>query len=253
MRVLLVDDEAPARNRLRRMISEVAGVEVAGEAENGVQALEQIEALHPDLMLLDIQMPLLGGFDLLDELRGAASPLVIFVTSYDQYALQAFEVSAVDYLLKPVSQERLAKALARARQSLDARAAAEVTRQQIERLASALSSQPRPAFERIVGRRGTRMLLIAVNDIQAFVADHELVFAILPEGRLLVNYTLRDLEARLDPERFARVHKQTIVNLNHVVELDPILKGGAVARLRGGTTVEISRRYALGLRERLGW
>ena len=99
MRVLLVDDEAPARNRLRRMLADIGGVEVAGEAENGVEALERVAALQPDVMLLDIQMPLLGGFELLEELTGMPAPLVVFVTSYDQYALRAFEVSAVDYLL----------------------------------------------------------------------------------------------------------------------------------------------------------
>lgn len=218
-----------------------------------MEALERVAALQPDVMLLDIQMPLLGGFELLEELTGMPAPLVVFVTSYDQYALRAFEVSAVDYLLKPVSEERLARAMAKAQQCLDARAPAQAAQEQIARLAAVLAAQPRPALQRIVGRRGPRMRLIAMDDVQAFVADHELVFAVTGDGRLLVNRTLRGLEARLDPERFARVHKQTIVNLNHVRELEPILKGGAVARLACGATVEISRRYAMGLRERLGW
>ncbi len=254
MRIIIVDDEEPARRRLRRLLEEIGGVEICAEAENGVDALESIASAKPDVALLDIQMPLLSGLDLVRELRAPDAPMVVFVTSYDQYALEAFEVSAVDYLLKPVSRERLEKSLAKVGQLLQARTGAQVTAEAIERLTAALNSKPKqPLLERIVGHRGQKVFLLPIDKVQAFVTEDELVFALLAEGRTLVNYTLRDLESRLDPERFARVHKQTIVNLNHLVELEPILKGGATARLANGQHVEISRRYAVGLRERLGW
>jgi DNA-binding LytR/AlgR family response regulator len=251
MRILIVDDELPARRRLRRLVEEIAaGDEIAGEAANGIEALEAIPALRPDLVLLDIQMPELGGLDMVRELHSPDAPAIVFVTSYDQYALEAFEVSAVDYLLKPVARERLEKALAKARQQ---RQQGAVTADAIARLSAALAARPNPPLERIVGHRGAKVVLIPIESIHAFVADDELVFAVTGAGRVLVNHTLRDLETRLDANRFARVHKQTIINLNHVLELEPITRGGASARLGCGVVVEISRRYAVGLREKLGW
>jgi len=250
MRILIVDDELPARRRLRRLIEEIGDDEIAGEADNGIEALEMIRALRPDLVLLDIQMPELDGLELVRELGASSAPPIVFVTSYDRYALEAFDVSAVDYLLKPVARERLEKALAKARQQ---RPQEPVTADAIARLTAALAVRANPPLERIVGHRGTKVLLIPVETVQAFVAEDELVFAVTAGGRVLVNQTLRDLEARLDANRFTRVHKQTVVNLNHVLELEPITKGGASARLACGIIVEISRRYAVGLREKLGW
>lgn len=254
MRILIVDDEGPARNRLRRLLEESApDAEIAAEAENGADALEKIETFKPDLLLLDVQMPLMGGFELVEELRGPDLPIIVFVTSYDQYALKAFEVSAVDYLLKPVSRERLAQAVAKVRSAIAAREGSRLTLASIERLTAALAAKPRTCLERIVARRGQKILLLSLDDVQAFIAEDELVFALSRDARLLVNYTLRDLESRLDAARFARVHKQAIVNLSHLVELEPVFKGGAMGRLACGATIEISRRYAVGLRERLGW
>lgn len=183
-------------------------------------------------------MPELTGIEVAQELHGPDIPLIIFVTAYDRYALQAFEVSAVDYLLKPVATDRLAKALAKASRMIDARAGVTGTLDQLRRLTEALAQSPRTRLQRIVGRRGQRMYLLPLENVQAFVAEDELVFALTAEGRHLVNHTLKDLETKLDRERFVRVHKQTIVNL---------------ARLAGGTTVDISRRYAVALREKLGW
>ncbi len=255
MRVLIVDDERPARNRLRRLLAAADGVEIAGEADSGVAALEMIEREKPDIVFLDVQMPALNGFEVVRELKGPAIPMVIFATSYDQYALQAFQVSAIDYLLKPVDPERLEKALGKARWALQARDGSKQTLANLERLAAALgqTQTPRTYMERVVGRRGPRMHVLALRQVHAFVAEDELVFALIGEGRMLVNYTLRDLEAKLDPEKFTRVHKQTIVNLASVSEIEPLSSGGAMARLQGGGTIEISRRYRGALQERLGW
>jgi two-component system LytT family response regulator len=243
MKVLIVDDERRARERLRRLLASFPDVEIAGEADDGLNALEAIQSQKPDAVFLDVQMPGLTGFDVVAGLLAANRPLIVFVTAYEEYALRAFEVSAVDYLMKPVEEGRLARAVIRLRDS---------TRQGgIEELLAALHrGQP---LQRIVGRRLHKLHVLQVDTIQAFVADQELVFAMTPQGRFLVNSTLRDLEARLNPGCFARVHKQTIVNLAKIAELDPIVKGGAVARLESGETIEISRRYAVGFREKLGW
>ncbi len=252
MRVLIVDDERPARNRLRRLLENSGNVEIAGEANTGLAALEMIEREKPDIVFLDVQMPPPNGFEVVRELRTPNVPLVIFATSYDQYALRAFEVSAVDYLLKPVEADRLDKALEKARTLLAARQGPRTTLENLEKLASALA-QPRTFLERVVGRRGTRLHVLPLRQVHGFVAEDELVFALIGDGRMLVNYTLRDLEAKLDPEKFARVHKQTIVNLSSIAEIEPLASGGAMARLQSGASIEISRRYRSTLQEKLGW
>ena len=252
-RVLIVDDERASRRRLAKLLTGMADVEIIGEAENGIAAVEMIEREKPDVVLLDVQMPGLDGFEVVSELRGPYMPLIIFVTAYDQYALKAFELSAVDYLLKPVAVERLEKALAKARQLNTIPAAAELALEQIHNLAAALGKD-RPAYlQRVVGRRSNKLQIIPVGTIQAFVTDSELVFAINAEGRLLVNHTLKELEARLDPEHFVRVHKGTIVNLARVVEIEPMFKGGAVAKLQCGSRIDISRRYGVSLRKKMRW
>ena len=243
MRVLVVDDERRARERLTRMLGSYRDIEVAGEAENGESALEAISGLRPDAVFLDVQMPGLDGFEVLAEMNEAQRPLIIFVTAYDQYALKAFEVNAVDYLLKPVEDDRLARAIGRLRER--------ASQDGIVRLMAALQ-KPQP-LQRIVAKKLQKLHVISVNVVEAFVADGDLVFAITPEGRFLVDKTLRDLEGSLDQEQFARVHKATIINLQRIVVLEPILKGGATVRLESGHIVEISRRYAQPLRQRLGW
>jgi two-component system LytT family response regulator len=242
MRVLIVDDERRARDRLVRMLAAFPDVEVAGESGDGIAALEAIGATRPDVVFLDVQMPGLSGFDVLAELPAAGRPLVVFVTAYDNYALQAFEVSAVDYLLKPVEEERLARAVAKLRD--------QAARDGIDRLLATL--QKSQTLQRIVGKRLQKLHVLALDAIDSFVAEDELVFAVNASGRFLVDRTLRDLEARLDPERFARVHKRAIVNLAKIKEIEPIVKAGASARLESGQTIEISRRYAHELRQKLG-
>jgi two-component system LytT family response regulator len=251
MKALLVDDERLARVGLRRLLEAYADITVVGEAANADEAVSQIRRLHPDVVFLDVEMPGHSGLEMLENLEEL--PAVIFTTAYEEYALRAFDVSAVDYLLKPVEAERLGKALAKARQLLEARANAQVGLANIERLKSALTQLPRPYLQRLVGRRGNKLHLLPIDDVQACVSEDELVFALAPAGRFLINHTLKDLEERIDPEKFARVHKQTIVNLGAISEIDPLLKGGATARLHCGITIEISRRYAVGLRQKLGW
>jgi len=250
VRVLIVDDEPKARKRMIRLLSAHSGIEIVGEAGDGPTALEMIETSRPDLVLLDIQMPEMSGFDLLEEIPPGKFPLVVFVTAYDQYAIKAFDVNAVDYLLKPVTPERLAKTLERVSRTSSAREAASGA-DQIRRLADTFLAGRRRTLERVLGRRGGKLQVVPVSAVEVFSAEGELVFASCPQGRLLTNYTLKALENRLDQDRFVRVHKSSIINLDHLRELDIRATGGAVARLASGLTVDVSRRFVSNLRERL--
>jgi two-component system LytT family response regulator len=236
MRVLVVDDERRARQRLIRLLAAFDAITVAGEAENGMQAVEQAEALKPDAMFLDIQMPGMDGFEVLENL--AQRPSIVFVTAYDRYAIQAFEANAVDYLLKPVEPERLARAVVKLRER----------RTNLDGLI-----QSRPPSKRLIGKRLQRMHVLSVESIEYFICENELVFAAGADGRFLLNTTLRNLETRLDPEQFTRVHKSAIVNLAKVVEIDPDSRSSGSVRLQSGQCIELSRRQAAGLRELLGW
>ena len=243
MRVLVVDDERRSRERLLRLLKEMPDVEIAGEAADGVTALDTISRVRPDAVFLDVQMPGLTGFDVVSTLPAVGRPLVVFVTAHDQYAFQAFDVSAVDYLLKPVTHDRLARALKRL-QDRDAHA-------RLTRLVGHLE-QTRP-LERIVGKCQQQLRVLPVETVEVFVASRDVVCALTPDGRFSIDKSLRELETVLDPVRFARVHKQAIVNLAKLLVLEPIARGGVLGRLHSGHTLHISRRYAMALRHKLGW
>lgn len=236
MKVIIVDDERRARERLARLLSPFPDLNVVAEAENGLDAIARIDALKPDAVFLDIQMPGIDGFEVLENLT--SRPQIIFATAYDQYAIRAFEANAVDYLLKPIEADRLSLAVARLRErqsSLDA------------------FLRSRPPLKRLVGKRLQRLHVLPVEQIEYFLADGELVFAVTAAGRHLLNTTLRDLESRLAPDQFIRIHKSAIVNLSHVAELDPDSRSSGSVRLLSGESIELSRRYAARLRNLLGW
>jgi DNA-binding LytR/AlgR family response regulator len=247
MRTLIVDDEAPARERLKRYLANLDGVEVIGEAKDGVQAVEMIEAWSPDLVLLDIQMPELDGFGVIEALEDP--PAIIFVTAYDQYAIRAFEVHALDYLLKPFSQQRLAKAIHRARKAL------------VE--GKDLSAQLRPLLEGLAaeGRYLTRLAVRDRDCIRVLDADsvdwigieNEQVTVHVGDHAYPVRRSLSELEARLDPGHFFRAHRSAIVNLDRVQEIIPWFKGSHILRLTTGAEVDLSRAQARVLRRLLGW
>jgi len=243
MRVLIVDDERRPRERLTRLLTTTPDVEVVGEAASGVAALEAIPRLLPDAVFLDVHMPGLTGFEVLAALPAAGRPLVVFVTAHNQYALQAFDVSAVDFLVKPVTPDRVSRSLSRLRDR-DAQ-------QRLTRLAAHLE-QTQP-LRRIVGKRRQECHVLPVETIEAFVAEQELVCAVTAAGRYVVEKTLRELEAALDADQFVRVHRSVILNLATLTVLQPIVRGGATARLQSGQVIDISRRYAQPLRDKLGW
>jgi two-component system LytT family response regulator len=256
LRVLIVDDEPLARARVRRLLADVGGATVVGEAGSVPEAKTAVAALAPELLLLDIQMHDQDGFALLEALP-EPKPLVVFVTAFDHYAVRAFEANAVDYLLKPFRAERLAAALERARRDL-ARPA-EIS----ERLAQMLSEVARlraggpatsAALERFSVRAGARQLILRSEEILWFGAEDKLVFAATKLGHHYVNFTLDQLEQRLDPARFQRVHRSAIVNLDHARSLHPAFAGTWRLRLDddGRTEVPVSRNRARDLRARLG-
>jgi len=247
MRTLIVDDESPARERLKRLLADVEEVELIGEAESGVQAVEMIERKRPDLVLLDIQMPGLDGFGVIEAL--ADPPLVIFVTAYDEYAIRAFEVNALDYLLKPFSRERLERAIRRAQEAL-------VEEQdfaaRLGPLLESLAAQGR-YLTRLAVRDRDRIRVLGVDEVDWIGVEGERVLVHAGDKAYPIRRTLAELEARLDPARFFRAHRSAIVNLDRVKEVIPWFKGSHKLRLTTGAEVELSRAQARALRRILEW
>jgi two-component system LytT family response regulator len=235
MRVIIVDDEPLARAVLREHLNAHADVEVVGECANGFEAVKAIAELAPDLVFLDIQMPKLDGFEVV-ELAGAKTHYV-FVTAYDQFALRAFDVHALDYLLKPFTRERLAQALAHARERMAAPAQSEDA---MRALVSDAQARHQP-LERVLIRDGARVQVIPVERIDYVEAQDDYV-AFFAEGRQwLKNQRMAELESQMDPRAFLRVHRSYIVNLGAIARIEPTGKDGHCALLKSGARIPISR------------
>lgn len=247
LRTLIVDDEAPARERVRKLISDNSLIELIGEAEDGIKAVEAIEELNPDLVLLDIQMPWLDGFGVIKMLQNP--PLIIFVTAYDEYAIQAFEVNALDYLLKPFTRTRLERAIERAYQEFSKRTNFSA---KLDALFETLKEKPR-YLERIAVRKGSRLFITDVSDIDWFGAESGLIFIHTKEEKYITNYTLEELESRLNPNMFFRAHRSAIVNLSKIKEIIPWFAGSHKIRLTTGAEVDLSRNQAKELRKIIKW
>ena len=241
MRVMLVDDEQAARERLRQMLGGMPCLEVVGEAADGEEALQKVVELHPDLLLLDIQMPGCSGLEVAACLP-APRPKIVFCTAFDQYAVDAFEVHAADYLLKPVNRVRLARAIERARGgSPDAGG-------EVERVLQAL----RTRNTRLLARCGEGYKVVPQQDVVYFLSEGGLTKLCARERSYILDPTLNDLEDRLDPAFFFRVSRAAIVNLNCVTEVQPLAGGTADVVLNAGVRVEVSRRRLKDLLDRLG-
>jgi two-component system LytT family response regulator len=247
LRVLIVDDESPARERLRRLLEEVPDVEIIAEAQNGIQAIEMIEEQSPDLVFLDIQMPGLDGFGVVEALN--QPPPVIFVTAYDEYAIRAFEVNALDYLLKPFSKERLVQAIGRAREDMRE---SRLFQGKLGSLLMSFAGQGR-YLARLAVWHGGNIHLLEVDDIDWIGIEGSQSIVHVGEEVYPVRRTLAELGARLDPERFFRAHRSAIVNLDRVSEIIPWFKGSHKLRLSSGAEVELSRARARDLRRFLEW
>ena len=250
IRTLIVDDEPIARQILRDELGGFSDVDVVGEAENGVEALAKIGQLTPDLVLLDLQMPGLGGFDVIRRLPEDALPIIIIVTAYDQHAIRAFEAGALDYLLKPVSQERLEKALDRAR-ALHGRPR-EVA-ESLERLSEATGPPGAAKTRKVVGRAGEEYFLLNIEDVLAFQAERELVWIVTARRRYLATQALRHIDSRLRGTPFQRVHRNALVNVNHVRKMSPLSSQRWLLTLSNGQEFTVSKRQAHHVRQMLQW
>jgi len=247
LRTLIVDDEAPARDRLRRLLSGVEDVDVVGEAADGLQAVEMIEEQNPDLVLLDVQMPGLDGFGVIQALE--APPAIIFVTAYDEYALRAFEVHALDYLLKPFPRKRLEAALGRAREAL---AGEQDLAARLAPLVESLAAEGH-YLTRLAVRDRDRIRVLDAAEVDWIGIEEEQVVVYVGERTYTIRRTLAELEAGLDPAHFFRAHRSAIVNLDRVREIVPWFKGSHILRLTTGAEVDLSRARARQLRDMLGW
>lgn len=244
MRVLIVDDEEPARNLLRELVGEIDGVEIAGEAANGFEAVQRAEELLPDLLLLDIRMPKLSGFEVL-ELLGDRFP-AIFVTAHDDRALEAFEVQAVDYVLKPVSAERLREALERARRRIAAGSPAPAGRA----LARAAEREGAP-LERVLVREEGRIDVLPAAAIDYVEAADDRVVLVARGARHGKAERLKELAAALDPQRFVRIHRSYLLNVERLARLELYAKDSWIAILTDGTKLPVSRAGYARLRDLL--
>jgi two-component system LytT family response regulator len=240
IRALIVDDEPLARERIRMLLDNEPGFEIVGESANGVEAIRDIQRLTPDLVFLDVQMPELTGFEVLDGLQQARWPVIIFVTAYDQYALKAFDVCALDYLLKPFDRERFTRALRRARAELERRRAGQVN-EQVLRLLSEL--QQGKHLEKLIIRDGGRVIFLRTDEIDWIEAAGNYVRLHAGTQEHLYRETMTKLEARLNPQRFARIHRSAIVNTERIKELQPWFRGDYIIVLRDNQKLTLSRTY----------
>jgi two-component system LytT family response regulator len=236
--VLIIDDEPIARRGVRLQLKGDPEVEIVGECANGPEAVAAIQKLAPDLVFLDVQMPEMDGFEVIEAIGVERMPRVIFVTAYDQYTLRAFEVHALDYLLKPFDRERFLKALNHARSSLER---GEFNRQLIRLLDDRLAA--RKPLERLVIKSGGRIYFLNVEEVDWIEAADNYVELHVGRESHLLRETISGLAARLDPARFLRIRHSTIVNLERVKELRPLFRGEYLIILRDGTELTSSRRY----------
>ncbi len=242
---LIVDDEPLARDRVKRFLRDEHDIRIIGECGNGREAVAAIRERKPDLVFLDIQMPEKNGFEVVKALDERTMPAVIFVTAYDQYALQAFDVHALDYLLKPFNRERLHKAVSHARDQIETRRIGNLD----ERLASLIKDlkSEKKHLERLVVKSVGRVFFLKVDEIDWIEAAGNYVKLHAGREAHMIRETMNGIEAKLDPDKFLRIHRSTVVNIDRIKELHPMFSGDYAVILRNGTELALSRNY----RERL--
>ena len=240
VKVLIVDDEPLARDRIREMLTDYPEMEVVAEARNGQEAVESIETHAPDLVFLDVQMPDFNGFDVLQNLKLDRMPLIIFVTAYDQHAIHAFEVHAVDYLTKPFDRKRFAEAIDQAKIFMKGTGESDTSR--IMKMLQDFKAGPR-YLERFAIKHGEKTFFIRSEDIDAIEAQGNYVRLNLGNSSHLLRETLSNIEAQIDPRVFVRIHRRTIVNINRVKELQAWARGEYRVVLQNGAHYSLSRGY----------
>jgi two-component system LytT family response regulator len=235
LRVLVIDDEPPARRKLLMMLATEPDIEVVDQAANGIDAVAAIEKLKPDAIFLDIQMPGMNGFEVLEAIEIEPMPLVVFVTAFDQHAVKAFEVHAADYLLKPFDRTRLQNCLSRlrdARESMDSK---------LKKLLEEF--RPRDYLTRVIVKSRGRVLFLNVDDVDWIETSANYVELHSGRNSYLLRETLQSLETRLNPRQFARLHRTIIVNIDRIRELQPWSHGDFIVILKDETKLRMSRRY----------
>jgi two-component system LytT family response regulator len=246
LRALIVDDEPVARRRLRALLESEATVEIIGECEDGTAAIDDIRRSRPDVVFLDVQMPGLDGFDVVDALEPAEQPAIVFVTAYDRYAVRAFDVHAVDYLLKPFERARLRKTLARLETLNDARDAAQRVHAAVE---SVRAQQP---LRRVLVKSAGKVYAVRLQDVDSIQSAGHYLEMHAGSATHLVRGSIGGIETRLDPARFTRIHRSVIVNVDRIRELQPAFHGEFVVILQNGRRLRCSRSYGDALKKTLG-
>lgn len=249
VKALIVDDEPIARRVLREELELFPEVLVVAEACDGRDALQKIAKLKPEIVFLDLQMPVMSGFEVVRNLSGPTLPVVIIVTAFDQHAIQAFETGAIDYLLKPVGEARLRTAVERAQAMLGR--PAEIAAK-VDKIAS-IQPPAAPRNRKIVGRTGEEYFLLDLDEVLAFQAERELVWIITAKQRLLATQSLRSIEERLAEPQFQRVHRNAIVNVNHVRKMSTMSSQRWLITLSNSLQLVVSKRQAHNIRQILGW
>jgi DNA-binding LytR/AlgR family response regulator len=250
LKTLIVDDEPVARRVLREDLEMWPDVQVVGEADNGKDALLRIEQLKPDLVLLDLQMPVMGGFEVARNLAGEHAPVVVIVTAFDRHAVQAFEEGAVDYLLKPVDEARLRTAVERAKSMRDR--PLEIA-DRVARIAASTGAADSAQGRKVVGRNGADYFLLDADEILAFQAERELVWIVTADQRLQATQPLRAIQGRLGDAQFQRVHRNAIVNVNHVRKMSAISSQRWLITMSNSLELIASKRQAHNIRHILHW
>jgi len=252
LRTIIADDERPARNFLKNILLGFGDVELIGEAESGAEAFELIKREKPDLALLDLQMPELSGLEVVKLLRKNQMPLVAFITAFDEYAIRAFEVNAVDYLLKPVEKERLRETLDRVQERLEHKDFRETETRKMKNAFDVYESNRTGFIERIPVKNREEILLIPVGTIASVVAEGELLHISTGKNdRYIINYRLKDLEAKLDPAVFIRLSRGALANISMFEKIEPQAGGTFQITLQNGQQIPTSRLQSRVLRERL--
>ncbi|MEW6734994.1 MAG: response regulator [Acidobacteriota bacterium] len=253
LRIVIADDERPARSFLATLLRGFDDVTIVGEAENGMEAIKLIEAQQPDLVLLDLMMPEIDGMEVVRLLKKNYLPLIAFVTAYDEYAVRAFELNAIDYLLKPVERARLRQTLNRAQERLDR---ADLRSQESENLETALNDYERsirqPPLERIPVRQRDEIIILPVRQIASIIADGELLhLTSIQNEQYSINYRLKEMEIRLDRDRFVRLGRGALVNIDMITRINQMPGGTYLVTLKNNQQIRVSRLQSRTLRERL--
>jgi two-component system LytT family response regulator len=250
IRAIIVDDEPLARERLATLLASEPDMEIVAQCRDGEEAVAAIQEHSPELVFLDVQMPQMSGFDVIETVGTEKMPLVIFVTAYDQHALRAFQVRALDYLLKPFDRDRFSEALTRARKQIEREETGDLGRRLLALVKDLRRDQPRS--DRLVVKSGGRLFFLRMDEIDWIEAAGNYVRLHVGNTSHLLRETMNAIEGRLDPEKFFRIHRSRIVNMERIQEMQPWLNGEYAVVLRTGTRLTLSRGYREKLQERLG-